>query len=105
MKSLGADANGTEQFIDANADGDIVLTTTYANTAPILDRNAQLRLAGSGTGKEMRLAASIPPSLIQKWRVEHGVDIFSNDPWHRQRSRDLLNSNEYYKLRIWGGNL
>ena len=105
MKSLGLDAFGTEQFIGADSDGNTVLKTVYADAAPILDRNAELRLHGAGKSSEMRLAASIPASLIQKWKVEEGVDIFSPDPWHKQRARQLLNSSEYYKLRIWGGNI
>lgn len=105
MKSLGRDGTGMEQFIGTDHDGTTILKTVYDDAAPILDRNAELRAQGAGRGHEMRLAASIPPSLIHKWRTENGVDIFSNDPWHKKRARELLNSNEYYRLRIWGGNI
>lgn len=94
-----------EQFIGTDADGAVVLKTVYDTTAPVLDRNAELRLDGHGNGKEMKLAASIPMSLVHKWRTDHGVDVFSSDPWHKQRARELLNSNEYLRLRIWGGRL
>jgi hypothetical protein len=105
MRSLGVDAFGSEQFIGSNDAGDITLITKHADVSHILDQNARLANAGVGHGREMRLAASIPPSLIQKWKVEHGVDIFSADPEQKRKARELLNSNEYYRLRIWGGRI
>lgn len=105
MKSLGFSADGSEQHIGEDLDGNIVLKTTYADASDVLDRNAQLRLVGHTGSSEMRLAASIPMSLVHKWRVEHGVDVFSSDPEHKRKARALLNSNEYYRIRIWGGNI
>lgn len=106
MRSLGRSFDGTEQFIGTDAaTGDIILNTKYADTQAITDRNAELRKAGAGSGKEMRLAASIPLSVIMKWRVEEGVDIFSNDPDQKRKARQLLNDHQYRMLRIWEGNI
>lgn len=105
MRSLGRAADGTEQFIGTDSDGSIILKTAYADAQTITDRNAELRKAGHGNGKEWKLAASIPLSLIFKWKVEHGVDAFSNDPAHKRKFRQLLNDHEYKMLRIWEGNI
>lgn len=106
MRSLGVAADGTEQFIGTDTgSGDIILKTKYADAQAVTDRNAQLRSAGHGNGKDWKLAASIPLSLIVKWKVEHGVDAFSNDPAHKRKFRQLLNDHEYRMLRIWEGSL
>ena len=106
MRSLGADAFGNEQFIGTDhATGDVRLVTKWADAQQIVDRNAQLRTAGAGNGKEWKLAASIPLSLIMKWKIEEGVDAFSNDPAHKAKFRRLLNDHQYKLLRVWEGNL
>ena len=105
MRSLGADAFGNEQFIGTDSDGSVVLKTRYADAQTITDRNAELRKAGHGNGKEWKLAASVPLSLIMKWKIEHGVDAFSSDPAHRRKFRKLLNDHQYRMLRVWEGNL
>lgn len=105
MRSLGIAPDGTEQFVTTDAEGNVVLQTKYADAKVVTDRNAQLRSAGHGNGKEWKLAASIPLSLVHKWRVEHGVDVFSPDPDMRRKARQLLNSSDYSQTRIWEGNL
>ena len=105
MRSLGRDAFGNEQFVGADSDGNMVLKTTYSDTRNILDQNARLRTAGHGNGKEWKLAASIPLSLIMKWKIEHGVDAFSNDPAHKKKFRQLLNDHQYRLLRVWEGHI
>lgn len=105
MRFLGTDAYGNEQSIGTDSDGNIVLATKWADVKAITDRNAQLRTAGAGNGKEMKLAASIPLSIIMKWKIEHGVDAFSNDPAHKKKMRQLVNDHQYRMFRIWEGNL
>ena len=105
-RSLGRSWDGTEQFhkIDPST-GAILLKTTYADAAAVTDRNAELRKAQHGNGKDMKLAASIPLSLVTKWRAEHGIDVFSNDPEHKKKARQLLNDHQYRMLRIWEGHI
>ena len=46
---------------------------------------------------DMWVAATIPNSIIHKWLVEDGVDLFNEDHWPAVRRK--LNSNEYAYLR------
>ena len=43
--------------------------------------------------------ATIPASIIVKWKWEEGIDVYSNDPWHQKKVKEKLNSNEYRHLR------
>ncbi len=105
MRLLDVDSYGNKQFVGADSDGNMVLKTEYADTQAILNQNARLRSNGAGNGKEWKLAASIPLSLIMKWKIEEGVDAFSNDPAHKAKFRRLLNDHQYKLLRIWEGNI
>lgn len=105
MRSLGVDQYGNEQLIGTTSDGTLVLKTKWADAQAITDRNAQLRSGGHGNGKEWKLAASIPLSLIMKWKIEHGVDAFSADPAHKKKAAQLLNDHQYRMLRVWEGRL
>lgn len=104
-RSLGKEWDGTEQFTQTDADGKTHLKTTYGDVSAVLKRNAQLRSAGHGNGKDMKLAASIPLSVIFKWRVEHGVDVFSSDPDQKKAARKLLNDHQNKLFRVWEGHM
>lgn len=105
-RSLGKAWDGTEQFHRTDpVTGDVQLKTTYADVASVTDRNAELRKIGHGNGSDMKLAASIPLSIIMKWRVEEGVDVFSTDPDQKRRARRLLNDHQYRMLRVWEGHI
>lgn len=105
-RSLGVAWDGTEQFHRTDpVTGEMQLKTVYPDVAKVTDRNAELRKVGHGNGKDMKLAASIPLSLVFKWRAEHGVDIFSNDPEHKKKARALLNDHNYHMLRVWEGHI
>ena len=105
MRSLGGDVFGNEQFVGQDTDGSHVLLTKHADAQPITDRNAELRKRGAGNGRDLKLAASVPLSIIMKWKVEHGVDAFSNDPAHQKRLKQLLNDHQNRMFRIWEGNI
>jgi hypothetical protein len=94
LRSIGRDADGVEQFIGV-VDDQVVLRTTYDNQA-VIDQNK--RLEGHGMGKELRLAASIPPGVQFEWLTKYGVRFW--DPNHKKKVRELLNSSEYRYLRI-----
>ena len=58
---------------------------------------------GYSPSRELRRAASIPMSIVEKWRNELGVDALNPD--HREAVRRLLNSSEYLYLRTAPGRL
>lgn len=54
-------------------------------------------------GKHYIRVASIPLWLIEKWKVEKGIDFFNTD--HMPKITALLNSSEYSHLRTAPGRL
>lgn len=70
-----------------------------------LEVNKALYTSGDGysPSREMRRAASIPMSIVEKWKNELGVDVFNQD--HKEAVRRLLNSSEYLYLRTAPGRL
>jgi hypothetical protein len=72
---------------------------------PALEINKSLYTSGDGysPSRELRRAASIPLSIVEKWKNELGVDIFNPD--HLPKVRELLDSNEYRFLRTAPGTL
>ena len=68
-------------------------------TQAVLKRNAEMR--DQAKGKELRLAASIPPEVQLEWLDKHGVEFWN--PEHGDKVKRLLNSNEYSHLRVWEG--
>lgn len=93
-RSLGKDADGVEQFI--SFDDDKIVLRTHCDNQVVIDQNK--RLEGQGMGKELRLAASIPPGVQFEWLAKYGVRFW--DPNHKEAVKRLLNSNEYRYLRI-----
>lgn len=105
-RSLGTAADGTQQWsaVDPQT-GEIHLKTTHPDVSDVLKRNQQLRSDGHGNGKDMKLAASIPLSVIHDWKVKHGIDAFSPDPEQKKKLRQLLNDHTNRMFRIWEGNI
>jgi hypothetical protein len=98
---------GRRSFVDVDAvTGDTIITDQYSRdvTQKTFDRNHDIADLHQGhKGETMRLAASIPPEVHLDMLDRYGVDIFNAD--HREAAMKLLNSNEYYKTRVWGGRL
>lgn len=68
----------------------------------ILEGNKRQQNASidSRFGNEMlHHVADIPMAVVVKWKQELGVDVFSNDPWHKKRVRQLLNDPDYRYLK------
>ena len=72
----------------------------------ILSSNKRLEADSSfkqkGIKSEWLKIASIPNSVITKWKVEDGVDVFN--PSHRKAVMRKLNDPEYKFLRTASGN-
>lgn len=94
-------------------DYDHVSDTTYVgreqNVSALLDRNKAMAnddfFTRDGWKRDWWLYASIPNIVIEKWRNEHGVDIFNRD--HEKKVYSLLNQPEYKYLKTtskfhWG---
>jgi hypothetical protein len=76
-----------------------------ADVEPILEHNKALHSFNDGysPSREWRRAASIPLVIVEKWRNEHGIDVFNPD--HMPAVKRLLNSSEYLYLRTAPGRL
>ena len=78
-------------------------TKTYTiqdGVGDIINANkAFVSLDGEGYKKDpdMWIAATIPTSIIHKWLVEDGIDVFNDDHWDKVKQR--LNSSDYQYLR------
>lgn len=82
------------------AEGKMVMTHSQ-DVENILDANKRLAsatdLTRKGIKKDMLHYASIPNTLVVKWKQEKGVDVFN--PNHRKRLFELLNDPEYKYLK------
>lgn len=92
------------RFVTDPMSGDLTVHRG-ADVEPILEHNKALYTSGDGysPSREWRRAASIPMAIVEKWRVEKGVDVFNPD--HMPAVCRLLNSNEYLYLRTAPGHL
>lgn len=72
----------------------------------IIDTNEELAMQDQH-GKDMKLAARIPLSVIHYWEVNHGLDmsLVGSDTEMTGKFWKLLQSPEYAKLRIWKGRM
>lgn len=102
FKHLLTSAAGVSHFMRQNADGSTTFAASQAND-PILDHNQRLRTENDGwsKSKELRRVASIPMSLVYKWRQEEGWDAF--DPDHQDKLAQKLNDPDYAYLRTASG--
>lgn len=90
--------------LEEDSDGSLIVHR-LADVEPLLELNKALATSGDGytPSRDLRRAASIPLAIIEKWRNEHGIDVFNPD--HMPAVRRLLNSNEYAFLRTAPGRL
>ena len=84
---FGWDDDGNEYIID-EIDRNL--------TSAVIERNKQIE--GVGMGKDMRLAASIPPEVQFEWLDKFGIEFWN--PAHKDGVRKLLNSSDYRYLRV-----
>jgi len=94
----------TEYWYDDETDG---LITKYVQDVEeiLLDnrREANENKNARYTSEIANKVASIPCTVILKWKYELGIDLFNVD--HAERVRKLLNSSEYRYLRTHEGRL
>lgn len=89
---------GIRQFFEWDNEGNEYITDEIDRdlTKQVLDHNK--RIEGIGMGKDMWLAASIPPEVQLAWVMDHGIEFWN--PAHKDGVKRLLNSNEYRYLRV-----
>ena len=80
---------GIRQYFGWDADGEYIIDE--------FDRSVTTAV-GEGKGKEMWLAASIPPQVQYEWLDKFGIEFWN--PAHKDGVKRLLNSNEYRYLRV-----
>ena len=76
---------------------------TTQDVQPFLDFNKEMANSGDGytPSRDMRWIAKIPLIVVEKWRAEHGIDIFNKD--HHAKIRALLNDPDWLYLRTSPG--
>jgi hypothetical protein len=89
---------GIEEYFGWDEDGNeyVIERINRDLTKQVIDQNK--RIEGSGMGKEMRLAASIPPEVQLQWVDKYGIEFWNPD--HKEGVKRLLNSNEWRYLRV-----
>jgi hypothetical protein len=100
MKSVINNGDGTSTTI-ALEDGNLITGTTQ-DCDPILDHVAHLRREGLTGSSDMRLAASVPYAVVEKYCNDSGITFreFSGSETHKIA---FLNNPDYRALRVWEG--
>ena len=77
-----------------------------ADVEDVLEANKAAYVDGTNgytATREFKHVAEIPMSLILKWKVEEGIDVFDKNDWSKVKQR--LNSNEWLYLRAAPGRI
>lgn len=100
MHSVIDNGNGVKTHI-ALQDGALITGTSQDCTA-IVDHVKALRNEGYHGSKDMRLAASVPFVVVEKYCNDKGITFreFSQDESHKVA---FLNDPNYRNLRVWEG--
>lgn len=89
----------TEYSYDESAEA--VITKSTTNVGPILEIAKEMQNDGTqgwvSSRKEMRLAAVIPPEVVELWHQKYGIDFYNKD--HKPAIKRLLNSSDWRWLR------
>jgi len=88
---------GQKQWFSYDADTDTMRIRYEEDVEATLDANKAQHTEGFDKRQDIWHAARIPNTIILKWKLEHGVELWNPD--HKDAVRKLLNSNEYRYLR------
>lgn len=102
MKTVIQNSNGTQTFIGLQ-DGALI-TGTSQDCTPIAEYAKARHNAGLVGSSEMRLAASIPLVIVEKYCNDNNITMaeFKQSQEHKKR---LLNAPENADFRIWKGRI
>jgi hypothetical protein len=107
-KLIGFNGHDIASYWHDHGDGTWAIEKAQQDLTPLLDRNKVYQNHGGGMkwsdelGDEklgVRMVASIPMIVIDRWRKEFGIDYFDPDPEVQKRIDRLLDSNEWRYLR------
>lgn len=95
------DAGDGVQTVVALEDGALVTGTTQDCT-PIVERTKAMHNSGMVGSADMRLAASVPRVLVERYCNDAGIGFneFTQSPEHKRR---LLNDPALAHFRVWAG--
>jgi hypothetical protein len=92
---------GISTWFDYHHETDMAVVTSMQDVDSILDRNKTLSNDESYTKKGFKNDwwhyATIPNILIEKWKLEEGIDVFNRN--HDKAVWKKLNSPEYKYLK------
>lgn len=79
-----------------------LITGTTQDCTPYAERAQAMQAAGLHGSKDMRLAASVPAVLVERYCNQAGIDLaeFNGSQDHKRR---LLNDPALAAFRIWPG--
>lgn len=79
-----------------------LITGSTQDCTPYAERAKAMQAAGQFGGSEMRLAASVPAVLVERYCNQAGIDMaeFNASQEHKKR---LLNDPALAHFRIWPG--
>lgn len=102
MRSVIRGSNGVDTVI-ALEDGALI-TGTVQDCTPIAERAKAMHNAGLHGSSDMRLAASVPMVMIEKYCNDNGITYadFSRGQEHKKR---LLGDPALAHFRIWKGKI
>jgi len=96
-------ADGTELVLHRHMDGQGTITfESRQDVAPILDNTKALHNEGKHGSSEMKLAASFPRVLIDKYCADNNI-TFSEWMGSKEHKRRMLNDPDLKSFRIWPG--
>ena len=64
----------------------------------VVEANKEAQKTGFDKRNDVWHAANIPNTIIMKWKLEHGVELWNPD--HKDGVKRLLNSDDYRYLRV-----
>lgn len=103
MQTVITRENGVSTTVKLNTDGSLTTGTTQDCT-PILEHAQELHRTGQHGSKEMKLAASFPYVIVEKYCNDNNIlfSEFMNSPEHKKR---MLNDPALSYFRIWQGRI
>jgi hypothetical protein len=107
MRLLGREILQDGSTVEYFDDEGVLGVNRSQDVEAILDANKAMvnQNDGYSDSRNTRRVASVPNVVIEKWLIEEGLDIFSQDPAMKRRVRAKLNSSEYAYLRTAPGRI
>lgn len=103
MRTVIDQGNGVKTLVQLNGDGSLT-TGTMQDCESILERSKALHNEGMHGSKDMRLAASIPVVVIEKWCNDNGI-AYADLGRSPDLKRRMLSDPALSSFRVWKGRI